>query len=173
MIPRPAFSSLVPALTATFLVASAAWAEDPVPVRLFHIERNTNANIVAYDAMVESGGDLRKKDPIDVYWVRLAEDGRRKGLSGIEKRMAYGYKEKERAGNELIIEMRADIGRLISVAPVADGFRARIDIAGRPAYLDKVFIQATEGGILPTVDHIELHGTDVETGQAVFEKFEP
>jgi hypothetical protein len=159
-----------------FLAAFSAGAdEDPVlvPQRLFHIERNTNANIVVYDAMVDSGGSLQDKDPIKVYWLRLAEDGATKDLSGIERRMAYGYKEKDREGNTLIIEMRADIGRLITVTPDEEGYRARIDINGRPAFLDMVFIHATEGGFLPSVDLIELHGRDAETGEPAVEKFEP
>jgi hypothetical protein len=164
---------VVLALTTTCLIAPAAGAGDPTPVRLFHIERNTNANIVVYDAMVEAEGGLRKKDPIDVHWVRLAEEGQRKNLNGIERRMAYGYKQKKREGDELVIEMRADIGRPITVGPVDGVYRASIRIAGRPAYLEKVYIQAVEGGILPTVDYIELHGTDVETGEPAFEKFEP
>ena len=159
-----------------FLAAFSAMAdEDPAfePQRLFHIERNTNANIVVYDAMVDSGGSLREKDPIDVYWIRLADDGERKKLKGIEKRMAYGYKDKEREGNTLVIEMVADIGRRITVAPYEEGYRARIDINGRPAFLDMVFIHATEGGVLPSVDLIELHGRDTESGEPAVEKFEP
>jgi len=143
------------------------------PQRLFHIERNTNANIVVYDAMVDPDGILQKKDPIDVYWLRLAEDGERKNLKGIERRMAYGYKEKDQEGDTLVIEMRADIGRLITVALHEGAYRALIDIKERPAFLDMVFIHATEGGVLPSVDLIELHGIDVETGEPAVEKFAP
>jgi len=166
-------------LTATTLLLLAlalpvlAEEEAPEPLRLFHIERNTNANIVVYDALFEDDGSLKKKDPIDVYWVRLAEEGQRKGLSRVERRMAYGYKEKDREGAVLTIEMRADIGRLITILPDEGVSRAQIEIEGRTAWLEKVFIHATEGGVLPSVDFIELHGTDSETGEPAFEKFEP
>jgi hypothetical protein len=160
-------------LLAALATAAAAQDEKPEPVRLFHIERNTNANIVVYDLLFEKDGNVKKKDPIDVYWLRLAEDGKRKDLKGIERRMAYGYKEADRRDNVLVIEMRADIGRRITISPIRGEHRARIDIDGRPAILDKVFIHATEGGVLPSVDYIELHGTDVETGELAVEKFAP
>jgi hypothetical protein len=166
---------LTPATLLLLALALPVLAEEkaPEPQRLFHIERNTNANIVVYDALFEEDGVLMKKDPIDVYWVRLAEEGQRKGLSRIERRMAYGYKEKEREGAVLTIEMRADIGRLITVLPDEEGYRAQIEIEGRTAWLEKVFIHATEGGVLPSVDYIELHGAFTETGEPAFEKFEP
>lgn len=146
---------------------------EPAPQRLFHIERNTNANIVVYDALFEKDGSLKEKDSIDVYWVRLAEEGQRKNLSRIERRMAYGYKEKEREGNDLIIEMRADIGRLITVSAQEGVYKAHIDINGKAAILEKVFIEAKEGFGLPSVEFIELHGVDAETGEPAYEKFEP
>ena len=82
-------------------------AKGPQPQRLFRIERSTNANIVVYDALVEADGNLPKKNPIDVYWVRLAEEGQRKNLNGIERRMAYGFKEKKRQGNVVVIDFWA------------------------------------------------------------------
>jgi len=156
------------------LMATSAMAKDPVgePQRLFRIERNKNANIVVYDAMVDTAGNLVEKDPVDVYWLKLAEDGERKGLKGIEKRMAYGFKEKEREGNVLIIEMVADIGRLITIEPKEGEYRALIRINGRQAVLEKVFIFADDG-FIPSVEYIELFGTDSETGEEAYQKFLP
>lgn len=172
-IRRSALKNTVLTALVLFVLAAPALAEDPEPVRLFHIERNTNANIVVYDLLVEPGGSIQEKDPIDVHWVRLAEEGQRKDLSGIERRMAYGYKEKEREGNELVIEMRADIGRLITVSALEGAYKARIDINGKAAFLEKVFIEANEGFGLPSVEFIELHGLDAESGEPAYEKFEP
>ena len=164
-----------PTLIALVLVAlagSAAAAENTAQ-RLFHIERNKNANIVAYDVVVQPDGSLPEKDPVEVYWLRLAEDGSRHGLKWIERKMAYGCKVKEREGDELVVEMAADIGRLIQVAPTDGVYRAHIEITGREAILEKVFIFATEGGGLPTVEYIELFGKDLETGEEAYEKYLP
>ena len=154
-------------------LAGQAADDDVTAHRLFHLERNKNANIVVYDAQVLSDGNLTEKDPVIVYWLKLAEEGERKGLKGIEKRMAYGFKVEEREGNRVTLKMKADIGRDIVVDAVEDTYRALIEIDGHEALLEKIFVFANEGGILPTVEYIELFGVDVETGEEVYEKILP
>ena len=58
---------------------------------LFIIERSKNANVVHYDARLTADGKLDPKEPVIAYYVMLAEDGRRKELNWIEKKMAYGF----------------------------------------------------------------------------------
>jgi hypothetical protein len=141
--------------------------------RLFHIERNKNANIVVYDAQVMPGGTLPDKDPVVVYWLKLADDGERKKLKGIEKKLAYGFKVKSREGDRLELAMAADVGRNVFVEAVADSFRAFITIDEQMAQLERVFIFASESGLLPKVEYIELFGTSVETGEDLYEKYLP
>ena len=164
-------------LLAVLILGAAALnaAAETTPQRLFHIERNKNANIVVYDVMVLPDGNLpeKDKDTVDVYWLKLAEDGERKGLKKIERKMAYGLDIEGREGNRLTIKMKADIGRLVTVEAVDGTYLAFLDINDRPAVLEKVFIFATEGGVMPTVEYIELFGTDRESGEEAYEKFEP
>ncbi len=147
--------------------------DDIVAHRLFHIERNKNANIVVYDAQVLPDGNLPEKDPVIVYWLTLAEDGERKKLMEIEKRLAYGFNVESREGNDLVLKMKADVGRQVMVAAHEDSFRAFMDIDGRRALLDHIYIFAEESRMLPTVKYIEMFGADVETGEDLYEKFLP
>ncbi len=165
--------ALVVTLFAVLAGPLVAFSDEPMTQRLFHIERNKNANIVVYDAHVLPDGTLTKKDPVEVYWLKLAEDGARKKLKRIERRMAYGFKVRDHEGDRLRLDMKADIGRDIFVAAVHDTFRALIDIGGRRAILDRIYIFADEGGILPKVRYLELFGTDLETGEERYEKYLP
>ncbi len=153
----------------------SALADDvePTPQRLFHIERNKNANIVVYDAQVLPDSNLAEEDPVTVYWLKLAEGGHRKELKRIEKRMAYGFKIESREGNRIVIEMVADVGRNLVVDVHEGAYRAFMEIDGRRALLEKIYIFAKETLMLPSVKYLELFGTDVETGEEVYEKFEP
>ena len=162
------------------LILILAWplgaraAEDQLTAhRLFHIERNKNANIVVYDAEVLPDGNLPAKDPVVVYWLKLAEDGARKKLKGIEKRLAYGFEVRSRHGNRLVLKMKADVGREVLVDRFEGIYRAFIVIDERWALLDRIYIFADESGILPSVEYIELFGVDVETGEEVHEKYLP
>jgi hypothetical protein len=152
---------------------SAALAGDPTPQRLFHIERNKNANIVCYDAMVLPDGTLREKDPVEVYWLKLAEGGERKGLKWIERRMAYGIKVTEHGGDRVELDMRADVKRPVFVEAVDDTARALMDIGGRRAVVERIYIFADESGVMPKVLYLELFGFDAATGDSLYEKLEP
>ncbi len=154
-------------------LAAIAVADDAAVQRLFHIERNKNANIVAYDARIEADGTLRKKDPVEVYWLKLAEDGARKKLKRIERRMAYGFKVKDQQPDRLRLDMKADIDRDIFVSAVDDTFRALIDIDGQRSILERIYIFADESGIMPKVKYLELFGADLETREARYEKIVP
>jgi hypothetical protein len=162
-------------LILAFLIPLAALAEDPEPTakRLFHIERNKNANIVVYDALVLPDSNLVKKDPVIVYWLKNAEGGERKGLKWIEKKKAYGFKEKSREGNRIVIDLVADVGRNLVVDFHEGEYRAIMEISGRQALLDRIFIFAEETKTLPKVKYLELFGTDVESGEEAYEKFIP
>ena len=155
------------------LVGAATHADDLAAHRLFHIERNKNANIVCYDAQVQADGTLPEKNPVVVYWLKLAEGGERKGLKRIERKMAYGFKVENREGDRLELKMKADVGRNVFVEAVDDTFRAFIDIDGKRSRLDRIYIFADESGIMPKVEYIELFGVDAATGEDAYEKHLP
>ena len=49
-------------------------------------------------------------------------------------------------------------------------YRALIAVAGKPAYLERIFVKTQEGGILPKVVSVELFGTDARTGKPAHER---
>src|ERR1035437_1974022 len=64
------------------LVVASVWAEG-TNQSLFVIEWSKNANVVQYDARLTADGVLDPKEPVEVYWILLAEDGRREKLSSV------------------------------------------------------------------------------------------
>ena len=87
---------------------------------------------------------------------------------------AYGFqKQKIESDGRIEIRLRAlpDRQLVVRVAAVPGGCKAEtfMTIDGQQAYLDKVFVFAEEGIILPTVRYIELYGRSND-GHAVYEK---
>ena len=159
------------------LVALAVLAA-AVPARagtlpLFIIERSKNANVVHYDAQLGSDGKLDRKEPVVAYWAMLAEDGRREDLNWIEKRKAYGFSVKPAAANGFKLTLVAASERPITVRKQGDAVRAELVIDGRPAVLEKLYINATDRLTGPKVEYIELHGKDLVTAEKRFEKITP
>jgi hypothetical protein len=140
---------------------------------LFIIGRNKNANVVHYDAQLTADGKLDPKGPVIAYWVMLAQDGKRTSLSWIEKKMAYGFKVKpDPSVNGYQMTIVAATQRSIAVKTVGSAVRAEIVIDGRPAILEKMYIDAS-GGLRPTVHSLELYGRDVQTLEKRYEKVIP
>ena len=138
---------------------------------LFIIERSKNANTVHYDARLTADGELDSTEPVIVYWVLRAEDGRRKELNWIEKTMGYGFEIKpspSAGGYEMT--MVAAPQRPIIVKKEGNAVRAELVIDGHLAIVEKMYINASGGDSWPQVHSIELYGTDVQTAEKRFER---
>ncbi len=141
---------------------------------LFIIERSKNANVVHYDARLTADGKLYPEEPVIAYYVMLAEDGRRKELNWIEKKMAYGFdiKPDPSVGGYKMIMVAAPQGP-ITVKKEGNAVRAELVIDGQPAVLEKMYINASDEEPWPKVHYIELYGIDLQTGEKRFEKIVP
>ena len=141
---------------------------------LFHIERNKNANIVQYDAQLGQDGLLNSKQPVVVYWVRLAEQGQARELSWLQKKFAYGFKAKtNKDENTATLEMVRGLARTIMVKRDEGDYRAVADINGMKCYVDKLFIHARGSGLATRVNYIEWYGVSVENNEEQYERFYP
>jgi len=159
-------------------VTSGSTVSQPVSAQaetrpLFLIERSKNANVVRYDARLTADGKLDPGEPVIVYWVMLAEDGRREELNWIQRK-AYGFDIKpDPSVNGCKMTLAAAPQQQIAVKKEGDAVRAEVVIDGRPAVLEKMYINASDGLTGPKVHSIELHGKDVQTGEKRFEKIVP
>src|ERR1039458_6549863 len=101
----------------------------------------------------------------------LAKDGRRQNLNWIEKKKAYGINIKpDPSVNGYHISFVAATQRSITVKQVGSAVRAEIVIDGRPAILEKMYLNATEKLTGPTVHRSELYGNDRRSSEKRFEK---
>jgi len=148
--------------------------DQPDQDALFHIERNKNANIVQYDARIGANGLLHEKEPVAVYWVRLAEQGQVKKLTWIQRKFVYGFKVKlDRDENSATMDLAKDIGRTIVVKRTGKNYRAVTQINGVASYLEKIFIHASGKGISTRVNYIELYGNAVNNQDDLYERILP
>lgn len=138
---------------------------------LFRIERSKNANIVQYDAVLD-GPDRLANDPVVAYWILKAEDGRREGLSGLDRR-AYGFKTKREQGGSVLLYMNATKDRSIRVVKWEGRWVAQMLIGGKSAVLERMYVFTDESAFIPSVRWIDLFGVDMATGKKVVERLRP
>ncbi len=172
-VPRSASDFLSAAGLAILLLASTdarseTWPKNTQP--LFHIERSLNANIVQYDAVLKPDGSLDEHKPVIGYWIRKAEDGRRRSLSYMERKLAYGFKVRKLGDGSVLLDMAVDIRRNVKVTRIDGRWTALTRIAGTSAVLDRVFVQLADNKKIPKVAYVELYGYDLQTGESVQER---
>jgi hypothetical protein len=163
------------ALAILVLLASFGDARAGAPPRaqpLFRIERSKNANVVQYDAVLASDEALDRRTPVVAYWILLAEDGRREGLSALERR-AYGFKVSPEPGGSWLLYLNATSDRALRVVRWQGRWVAQVVIHGRSAVLSRIYVASDESGLLPSVRWIELYGVDMITGQPLVERLKP
>lgn len=161
-------------------VSSTIRPDYPVPPanarRLFYLQRSSNANTVVYDAKLLASGRLDPERPVDVYWLRYNTDGERRGLNFAERKFAYGVEatpvDDDVGGYRVHIAALSDrpFRLFLDQAGVV---QAVMELGGRPVRLQSVYLELTEGGLLPGVRHIDIFGVELASGRPVHERIIP
>lgn len=171
MLSRRHFSWMLvsAALALALTPALQALADDYTYDKLFFIQRSKNANEVHYDARVAKDGALDPKDPVAGYWINKAEDNSRSGISLMQK-IAYGFDVDPGATpGTYTMKLKAFRERPLMLVKVDGKWRARVQIAGKQAYLTRLYVATDESGVMPTVLYTDLFGEEVSGGKPVTE----
>jgi len=138
---------------------------------LFYIKRNTDQNLVMYDANLTPNKKFDPKHPVKVYWIRHTEGGIKKDLSFMQRKMAYGL-DLKKVSDTYEGRIAAYEKRPIRIMygtnnkPVA-----YIVINGKWQLLQQIYLHIADvKAIIPKVTYIQLIGKDVQTGAEVSEK---
>jgi hypothetical protein len=160
------------AILATWMGAGAGAAQACDP-ELFRVTRNTNANVVVYEARLVPPGRIDGNEPLHPVWIMFAEDGHREELNLIESAMAYGVEVLQQdADGAPLVAIRALPELPIRLEMEAGCPVARTRVAGRDVVLVQVVVEAS-GGLFPTVNHLDLIGRVRGTGAEVRERILP
>jgi hypothetical protein len=160
MLTRKQFGSLLGGAAIAGLLPSEALAFTHLRA-LFSIARSKNKNVVRYVARCQDQR-LDTTQPIAAHWLMLAEDGRREELTWTERQLAYGFSASRISCDGCQLQLVAFKARTIAVERHGQGFRALLTIAGRRAELERIFVQTSEGALLPSVVHVDLYGKSLE-----------
>ncbi|WP_439556553.1 DUF4833 domain-containing protein [Dyadobacter sp.] len=166
-----------------FLVicSSRSYSQEAYPVppfnknRLFYIQHSNNHNTFVYDAVIKDSNILDDK-PVDVYRIAYTEGGKRKSLSVIQRKFAFGMKTRRLAANVYEMQLAASKKVTFYLNLVKSGVpKVYVTVNNRKMFLDRIFLKIKEGtsGIKVKLDYALFYGTDFETGQAIIEKTIP
>lgn len=146
------------------------------PIRLFYIQRSSNANTVIYDANLLANKTLNPDNPIHTYWIRYAEKGEKEELTTIQKTLAYGLYTDAIKGDQntyegyfLAYRKRKFVVKLDTKGqPIA-----LFPINGKLQILKRVFVSVDDSKFITHINYIDLYGKDQNNGKDLFERFIP
>jgi hypothetical protein len=146
----------------------------------FFISKSDNHNRVDYGIHLDEHCVPTRGDAVYFYWRDLEKAPGRVRTPGILDRLGYGISEQKallRAPKEGVYMVKL---RQLPVKPVqitttqsSDGrctTQARATINGKESELSYAFVKLNKGGLMPSVDYVDIHGKDLQTGQEVVER---
>ncbi|MFV0184342.1 DUF4833 domain-containing protein [Empedobacter falsenii] len=155
------------------LFAQEGYPTPPKSVnRLFYIQHNDNKNTFVYDALFSSKGILDANNPVDIYRILYAEDGSKKPLTSIQKKLAYGLDIKK---------IEKNVFQLTLVSYPTQKLTLKLDSQKNPIVqttvnnklitLNRVFLKQKKGtaGLSVKLEYILFYGKD-KNGKSIQEK---
>jgi hypothetical protein len=133
---------------------------------LFFIQRSKNAAEVHYDARVTNDGALDPSNPVVGYW--LNKDGSRDGITFFQ-RIAYGYDVAPTGKGTYALTLKAFKERPMWIVKAGGRWRVQTTIAGKQAFMNRLYVATDESGVLPKVLYVDIFGDDMASGAAIQE----
>ncbi|PCJ22752.1 MAG: hypothetical protein COA97_12995 [Flavobacteriales bacterium] len=140
---------------------------------MFYIQKNTNPNTVVYALNIRSDGKINPKHPIEVFWRRYEEDGRRKKLGWLERTFAFDFKVKpvKSKPNTYVFSLVAMKKKKVYVTQNKSGSpEVFMKISGKIARLERIYVMVDDSRRIQRVLTMELFGRNFKTGELIYEK---
>lgn len=141
------------------------------PDVLVYIQQAIDRNVLVYAARRRPDGTLDPSRPVEVFWRRFNEDGRKRELSFFERVFAFGISARPAGPGRFVATVAAYRDREATVEIGEDGKpRALLRMGQRLVRVVYAYANAERGRFIPTVHHVDIHGFDVATGEAIRER---
>ena len=166
---------------AALLPATDAEAQDPqfgandIPT-VFYISKSYDKNRVDYGIRLDGRCAPVRDEAVFQYWRHFQppDNGTQTHLLGTFEYIPYGISEQRSLHKTLTGGVHLMKLRQFDKTPIAiitkkeaDGkctSQARAVINGKESELTYIYVKLGKGGLVPSVDWVEVHGKDLETG---------
>lgn len=163
-------------------LAQTADKSDPSPLKfpipkginnqLFYLQRDPNTNTIICELNIDQSGELDKKDPILVYWIRYGDKGEKQDLSYIQRKFAYGIVSKELSKDKY--ELRFVSHKKLPMYLQKDEnkkFHVYVTVNQKKVQVERIFVRIEGGSFwLPNVKYVEIKGIDDANDMPVTER---
>ncbi len=156
-------------------VSNISFATEYTSFPLFRIERSKNSNQVFYTVQLDQDCVLKKKNPIEGYWIMYATHKKREKFNFFDK-LVYRIVNQKTQQNTVSFELKALSKRRVHVNVKKIKNKCQVEvkttIKNRNSALKKIFVSSVEGIMFPTVKYVDLFGEDSK-GKKIKERIIP
>lgn len=164
------------------LVPSADPAEFPVPTgkenMLFYVQRTFNKNTLIYELNLTENNTVNVNEPVKIYWVNYATDGKEEPLNYIQRKYAYGLEHlmtdpvKQTFCLNFVSYKKQLLYLIKNERTHKYGIYTKVN--KNTLRVTRIFVNIDGGSFwFPKVTHILLSGINTATGEAITEKIIP
>jgi hypothetical protein len=143
-----------------------------IPNQLFYLQRDPNTNTFICELNVDQNGEVDRKQPISIYWMRYDIDGKKADLSYIQRKFAYGIQTKEIGKDHF--ELRFVSHKQLALYLMKDEsnkFQVYTTVNKKKIRLERIFVRIEGGSFwVPNVRYVELRGINPETNTVIAER---
>jgi phosphatidylglycerophosphate synthase len=147
----------------------------PVPKvsnQLFYLQRDPNANTIVCQLNLDSEGMPNQKTPINVFWIRYAEGGKRTELNFVQRKFAYGMTSKQISADKHELKF-VSYGKypMYLMRGKDKKYHVFSKVANRQAILNSIYVHIDGGTFwVPNIVYVEFKATDPDTGEQLTER---
>lgn len=143
-----------------------------IPNQLFYLQRDPNPNTIICTLNLKDG-QLDKRDPVHVFWIRYTEQSQQKELSYIQRTFAYGIKARALSNEEYELNFVSykKFPLRLAKSQQDPGYYVYANVNQKKVILKRLYLHI-EGGTMwmPNVKYIQVEGTNASTGEATVER---
>lgn len=147
----------------------------PVPRvsnQLFYLQRDPNANTIICQLNLDSDGKLDQKSPVNIFWIRYTEGGKRSELNFIQRKFAYGITSKQINAEKHELKF-VSYGKypMYLMKGKDKKYHVFSQVANKQAILNSIYVHIDGGTFwVPNVVYVEFKATDPDTGEQLTER---
>jgi hypothetical protein len=147
-----------------------------IPDMLFYVQRTQNTNTIIYQLNVDGKDQVNKEHPVNIFWMRYADNKGKADLSYLQRTYAYGLKTKDLGNDkyELRFVSYKKTAFYLTRSERTKEYHVYGTVKNKMIEINRIFVQI-EGGTFwfPNVVYVEFKGVDPDTGEKIIERFKP
>ncbi|AFK05498.1 CDP-alcohol phosphatidyltransferase (plasmid) [Emticicia oligotrophica DSM 17448] len=140
----------------------------------FIIERSKDSNQIFY-VVNEQQQMLDITEPINFYWIKHTENGKKEALTWIQEKYSYGLKYLKKTPNEAIFQFVSYNKQNFYLRKDTDGtFKVFTVFNKKNMIVNRIYIHIKGGTFwMPKIPQIDIEGIELKTSQKITEVFKP